>query len=60
MHYEIFVLRCKNFQLDVSSKCETLLLPCKLSITAAGKNKTESQTLQHKHKLNTESQNRRH
>ena len=45
MHYEIFVLRCKNFQLDVSSKCETLLPPSKLSITVAGKNKTESQII---------------
>ena len=45
MHYEISMLRCKNFQLDVSSKCETLLPPSKLSITVAGKNKTESQII---------------
>ena len=47
MHHEILVLHCKNFRLDVSSKCEALLQPSKLSITVAGKNKTESQNLQH-------------
>ena len=47
MHHEILVLHCKNFRLNVSSKCEALLQPSKLSITVAGKNKTESQNLQH-------------
>ena len=45
MHYEILVLHCKNFQSDVSSRCETLLMPSKLSIIVAGKNKTESQII---------------